>query len=198
MQHIFIICEVISNVTNAVAVKTTRSCSSGKTASTCAIMAPMSQLKAAQYCKGPYRQSSKLTSKSKGGLGIIVHFSRTSHPSDGPDIVQVCTRPCPPIVLRFRALLVSQFAAQNKSKILYCAPSLTRAPILLSIALSSRPGIELLASGSCRGFLFARPNVPSPAGCIALFLATTTQTHLKAPRPFPVRTRSVRTREAVC
>jgi hypothetical protein len=140
----------------------------------------------------------KTVCKGRGGLGIIVHcFSRTSHLSDGPDIVQGM----------YTSLSSSHLAALYagasrlpisplKPKIpLYCAPSLTNSPILLSIALSSRPGIKLLAP-AVLSFPFA-PNIHLQLFA-TLFLPRWHTTHLKAPRPFPVRTRSARTREAVC
>jgi hypothetical protein len=94
-------------------------------------------------------------------------------------------------------LLASQVAAQKTKNRLYCAPSLTNSPILLSIALSSRPVLPtLLAPAASRCALFFHSISTHLQPFAMLFLNGTT--HLKAPRPFPVRTRSVRTREAVC
>jgi hypothetical protein len=71
-------------------------------------------------------------------LGIIVHLCGPSHHlSDGPDIVQVCTRRHPPHALHCLAL---PFLIRLSRKVtLYCADCFTKLEILSSIALSSRP-----------------------------------------------------------
>lgn len=155
----------------------------------------MSQLEAAESGSVYRSAAGTMSKKAEVAWVSLFIFSRTSHLSDGPDIVQVCTRPCSPSLVHLCASYLPVSPLKNTNP-LYCAPSLTSSPILLSIALSSRPVFKPLAPAASHCALRSRAQCPPLQPFVTLFLDGTT--HLKAPRPFPVQTRSVRTREAVC
>ena len=92
-------------------------------------------------------------------------------------------------VMRF---LSPNLAAQNQRSSLLCTLPHQLADLALD-CLVVETCYPVVSSKSCCDFLAPNLHVQTLA---TLFLDSST--HLKAPRPFPVRTRSVRTREAVC
>lgn len=173
-QYILIICEDVSRCHQAFAVKTTRSCSSGKNGE---YVCRHVQLKAAAKSWKASQSILRTRFKSRGGLGIIVHFSRTSHLSDGPDIVQVCTRPCPSILRRFRAsCLPIRRLNKPKNPLLRTLPN--QSADLALDRLVVKTCCQAVSPCCCCAFLSARPmSTLQPFG-VTLFLAIT---HFNSP-----------------